>query len=837
MAEDPMATRITPPPSYIEEGAGGLLRAKAKWELSETSEQTVAGLVRELQISPLLARLLAVRGFADPASAGQFLHADGDSYHDPYLLDGMEAATARIRHAIRRGERIRIYGDYDADGVCATSLLSGVMAELGAVYDYAIPHRKKEGYGLNRAAIETAKDEGVGLIVTVDTGISAVEEAALAKTLGIDLIVTDHHEPPEILPDAMATLNPLKPGCPYPFKSLAGVGVAFKLAHALLDRLPTAYLWLAAIGTIADMMPLAGENRLIARQGLQQMRTAPAPGIRALCDVAGIDCDALNGGHIGFSIAPRINAGGRLATADVAVACLTADNEQEALLLARDLDRLNTERQQIVDQMAGEALDMAEALLSSGDPGRVLVLAGEDWNEGVIGIVASRVLERHYRPTIILSIDGETGLAKGSARSIPGFDLHAALTRCEPLLIRYGGHKAAAGMTMQADQIGALRQRLNDIAAEWLDEDDYVPVLRPDARLDPDEVSVEAIRQLELLEPFGMGNPQPLFLLGDLKLADVRRMGRDRKHAKLTLQADGPDKTTIEALLFGQGELTEQLASTDKVDVVGELSINEWNGMQKPQLIVRDLRVPAKQLFDWRGRSLADPMVAGWFSAPPAAGAEQVRGVLLFRQSDADLLPPAPPDAEPSEQPAVWVADGHGAVPLNGKAAALRPHLVQHLLLPVLPPDAETVGRARVAFSGLERIYAVFHDPHPYLSTARSDRESFKRVYAMLLKWKREPLSPGQIEGRLAKTTGLTTDSIRFILAVFEQLGFLAADGARLAVTDHPAKRGLDESPLYREKAFRDEVERLFLYSTAAALKRYLLEEAWPDSVPHSANA
>lgn len=835
MGEGRTTTGTGPPPSYIKEGAGGLLRAKAKWVLSKAGEQAVAELCRELQIPPLVARLLAVRGFADPVSAGQFLHVDEDQFHDPFLLDGMEAATERIRHAIKRGERIRIYGDYDADGVSATSLLSGVLAELGAVYDYAIPHRKKEGYGLNRAAIETAKAEDVGLIVTVDTGISAVEEAALAKAVGVDLIVTDHHEPPALLPDTLATLNPLKPGCPYPFKSLAGVGVAFKLAHALLGRLPDAYLWLAAVGTIADMMPLTGENRLIARQGLERMRTAPAPGIRALCEVAGIDCGSLSGSHIGFSIAPRINAGGRLATADAAVACLTADNDQEALLLARDLDRLNSERQQIVDRIAREALDMTEALLASGDPGRVLVLAGEDWNEGVIGIVASRVLERHYRPTIILSIDGETGLAKGSARSIPGFDLHAALTLCEPLLIRYGGHKAAAGMTMQTDQIGALRQRLNDIAAEWLEEDDYVPVLRPDAKLEPGEISVEAIRQLERLEPFGMGNPQPLFLLSGLKLGEVRRMGRDRRHAKLALQADGAEKSTVEALLFGQGELTDQLATTDTVDLVGELSINEWNGMQKPQVIVRDLRVNEKQLFDWRGRSLVNPPVADWFLAPAAAGnGGPVRGILIFRKADVNLLPTGPDEPV---QPAVWLADGTGVVPMNVKAESVRPPLVQHLLLPVLPPDAGAAGRGLAAFAGLERIYAVFHDPHPYLSAARTDRDSFKRVYAMLFQWKHAPLPVAQTEGRLAKATGLTLDTIRFILAVFEQLGFLAADGGQLVVTDHPAKRGLEESPLYREKALRADVERLLLYSTATALKRYLLEEAWPESATYSANA
>jgi len=833
-----------------------LLRARARWAPPpKVDEAAVERLAKTLCVSPLVARLLVARGMADAASAERFLHGKEDHFHDPFLLDGMEQAAGRIREAIRRGERIRIYGDYDADGVSATSLTIGLMERLGAAYDYVIPNRHTEGYGLNGPAIEKAAKDGVGLIVTVDTGISAVREASLARTLGIDLIVTDHHEPPEVLPDTVATINPRKPGCPYPFKSLAGVGVAFKLAHALLGRLPKEYAWLAAIGTIADLMPLVDENRLIARMGLAQMRESPARGIRALCQVSDIDFGQLSGGHIGFSIGPRLNAGGRLETADAAVRCLTTDDEREASETARELDRLNRERQELVDEIAAEALEQANALLAAGDPGNVLLLAGEGWNTGVVGIVASRVVERHYRPAIVLSIDRETGLAKGSARSIPGFDLHAALTECADLMEQFGGHKAAAGMTLKAENIPRLRRRMNETAAAWLGEDDYVPVLRTDAEIRPADVTVDTVRELEMLAPYGMGNPEPVFLLSGMRLKGARRMGREMQHAKLTLTSADPDAAELDALLFGKGELAERISPTGHVDLAGTLSVNEWNGTRKAQIIVQDLRVPERQMFDWRGRTLADPAVAKWLRSGLVETKEEsaLCGALLFRGGDICLLPEA--ENAGANRTAFWLAGEDGCLkPLNERAESMPPRLVTHLMLPVLPPSAASARLALANFPALECLYAVLLDPHPFLSAATADREAFKRVYAVLLQWKRgarapaagmtgntesgeSPLSAPSAVARLAKATGLTTDMIRFILAVFEQLGFLAAHGHRLIVAEAPAKKALDESPLYREKASRAETERVFLFSTAAELKRFLLDGETPESAISPANA
>lgn len=823
-----------------------MLNPRTRWLPPPAVDETRAdALARALGVSPLVARLLIARGLADGEAAGRFLHGDAELFCDPFLLDGMDRAVERIRDAIRRGEKIRIYGDYDADGVTATSLMIGLFRQLGAAFDWVIPHRQKEGYGLNGPAVEAAAADGVRLIVTVDTGISAAEEAALARSLGVDLIVTDHHEPPETLPDACAVVNPRKPGCPYPFKSLSGAGVAFKLAHALTGRLPEEWAWLAAIGTIADVMPLVDENRLIARIGLAQMRESPPPGIRALCRVAGIDARQLSAGHIGFALGPRINAGGRLETADAAVACLTAADEEAATEAARELDRLNRERQRLVDRMTEEALEDAEALLAAGDPGHAFVLAREGWNPGVIGIVASKVAERFHRPAVILSVDGQTGLAKGSARSIPGFDLHAALSECAGLMEQFGGHKAAAGMTVRADAIPALRRKFAAVAAERLGGEEPVPEITPDAEIRPEDITPEAIRELELLAPFGEGNPEPVFLLRGMRVKGMKRIGRDLKHARLTLASGATAAVELDALLFGQAGLIDHISPAAAVDAVGTLSVNEWNGLRKPQMIVRDLRVPHRQVFDWRGRMPDDPAVGSWLAGTYGfadggwpGGGKRLRnepaaaGALLFRRQDARLLPPA--DGEGGDAPhpaAVWLAEENGALlPLNARAETCPPERIRHLMLPVLPPDPASVRRALMRFASLERIYAVLHDPHPFLSSASAGREGFKRTYAALLRRKGEALPLAALPARLAKETGLTTHTIRFILAVFEQLAFVAVDGERLTVAENPARKKLDESPLYRELARRGETERVFLFSTAAELARFLLEGEWPET-------
>ncbi|KAF4321960.1 hypothetical protein G195_004858 [Phytophthora kernoviae 00238/432] len=487
--------------------------------------------------------------------------------HDPYLLLGMKEAVPRIQQAIEREEHILIYGDYDADGVSSTSLMIHLMRYLGASYDIYIPHRSNEGYGLHNHALDWAHQQGVTLVITVDTGISAVEQIAYASTLGMEVIVTDHHEPPEVLPEAYTLINPKLPDCPYPFKGLAGAGVALKLAQALIGEVPGEWMEIAAIGTVADLMPLEGENRVIVSYGIESMRGTRLPGVSALLEISGVDQSQVTSINIAFAMAPRINASGRLDHAGRAVSLLTTENLDEAHTLAGQLDLLNRERQQVVEGILLEATAQLEQKiqLNSGAVPDVIVLAGEGWNVGVVGIVASKLLERYYRPTLILGIDPESGACKGSARSIEGLDIYEALTACKHTMDHYGGHPAAAGMSLHRDQLKELEAGLNEFAASVLTEEDFVPHRLADDECRVSDVPLQVIQEIDRLQPFGMSNPSPRFVLRNVTVKETRTMGREKRHLKLVLEQDGQQ---LETVAFGKGALAEFLPPGTIIDVM-----------------------------------------------------------------------------------------------------------------------------------------------------------------------------------------------------------------------------------------------------------------------------
>ncbi len=799
-----------------------MLQARARWVIPTVAEDQVRELMEGMSISERLARLLIIRGIHSVDAARAFLHTTEDELYDPFLLDGMDLAVPRIERAIEQGELIRIYGDYDADGVSSTSLMIGLLRQLGANFDYYIPHRRREGYGLNIPALELAQQQGVGLIITVDTGISAVEQALAAKRLGMDLIVTDHHEPPDTLPETYATINPKKPGCSYPFKSLAGVGVAFKLAQALLRRVPHEWFSLAAIGTIADLMPLLGENRVIVKLGMQQIRTSASTGIRALLTVSNIEQKEATVGHIGFSVAPRINASGRLESADTAVQCLITDNNQEAEQLAQELDRINRERQAIVEDIASQAFEQVEQQkLEAGELGHVLVLAGEGWNVGVVGIVASKVLERYYRPTIILSIDTETGLAKGSARSIAGFDMYAALTACREQLKHFGGHQAAAGMTLDIDQISQLRSRLQTIAARELTPEALIPIQTPDMEISFEEISVEGIAELELIGPFGMCNPAPSFVINGLQVQEAKLLGKDRQHLKLSLTSAESSSPPIDGLAFGKADLARRLSLTDKVDLYAELSINEWNGKRRPQILIRDLRVTEQQVFDWRGKSIQDEAISEWLSTESELSGD--KAILIFHPHELALLP------EHTRQH-VWLFDG-GATPSRWAGeqwrsaslpAADEPPAISEVMWLTLPASELAAEQARAYSAKADRLFAVFHDTKSDLSGVMPDREQFRMVYGTLAALT-EPALERQLYNRLRARNGIAENAARFILRVFKELGFVRLEAGGYSLVTAPPKRELSEAPSYQEKLYRDSAERIYVYSTSQELKDWLL--------------
>ncbi|PTX55350.1 exonuclease RecJ [Melghirimyces profundicolus] len=762
-----------------------MLQSKTRWQPVEADESRVKCLTEELGVHPLTARLLINRGLSDPDEARRFLWVSQDALHDPFLMDGMDQAVKRIRKALDRGEKIRIYGDYDADGVSSTSLMMKVFQSLDAHVDYYIPNRFTEGYGLNEGALIQAKEAGIDLVVSVDTGISAAAEAEIAKELDLDLIVTDHHEPPDVLPDAYAVINPKKPGCSYPFDMLAGVGVAFKLAQALLGRFPEELLEIAALGTIADLVPLVDENRVLTALGLEQMNRRQNVGLSALMEVSGVDGD-VGAGHVGFSLGPRINAGGRLDTAETAVELLLTEDPEEARTMAEELDRMNRERQKLVEEIAQEACAMVEA--EPDKHRRFIVVAAPGWNVGVIGIVASRLVEKYYRPTIVLGIDEETGMAKGSARSITGLDMYRALTECADLLPHFGGHEMAAGMSLPREHLPDLHKRLDRVVGERLSQEDYIPLSKVEADLGVADVDVKLVEELERLAPFGMGNPTPRFRLKGAQLSKLQRIGREKNHLKFLLE---DQERTLEAIGFRLGELAEEIAPSARPELLGELSINEWNNRRFPQLMVRDLTVPHLQVFDWRSngdKSDRFRRLAG----------ESTLFVIGEGMKGADWTVGA--------QTVTWEEISQGSVlPVSGE--------VCHLVFADLPPSVSVFEGLLRRFTGVKRVYFAFGDAELDGSLARTpDREHFKRLYASMLR-KSALRLPSDLE-RLSRMTGLSANWISFMIKVFDELGFVTMAGNRVEMVSRPPKRPLTASRLYREQRERDEVQHAFVYSS-----------------------
>jgi single-stranded-DNA-specific exonuclease len=569
-----------------------------RWDAQSCDQPAADRLAQALAISPIVARLLCQRGLDDPQLASRFLNPSLDHLHDPLTLTDMPLAVDRVFAAIARRERIAIHGDYDVDGITSTVILRRALELLGADVVHFIPERLRDGYGLQPAAIERLHAEGVALIVSVDCGIRGAAAARRARELGVDLIITDHHEPDAELPDALAVINPRRPDCPYPDKNLAGVGVALKLVHALCRTagreswLP-GFIKIAAIGTLADVVPLVGENRVIAKLGLDLLTRGPHKiGLRALLDISGLAGKTIDSYHISFMLAPRVNAAGRMSSPDIATRLLLASDEalgDEARALALELDGENLRRQ------GEEAATLAAAkTIVTTDPDvgarSVLVVGGEGWHRGVVGIVASKLVDAFHRPAIVLSIDGD--VAYGSCRSIPRFDMLAALERCAHLLTRFGGHRQAAGLTLDAARVKELRAAVNVVADETLGPEDLMPRLRIDGDLTFRSITGDVAAGIASLAPFGAGNPRPVFAARNVEIVDGPRKLKER-HLKMSLKQGG---RIFRAVAWRAAEhrdfLTEHRAA---LDVAFSLDHNQYNGETYVELTLADLRKSGEQ--------------------------------------------------------------------------------------------------------------------------------------------------------------------------------------------------------------------------------------------------
>lgn len=582
--------------------------AKKIWNIGTRSEcPEIINIAKTLGVSLPTANLLYNRGYVTPSDASAFIRLETELFHDPFLMTDMKKASERIVTAMENGEKIAIYGDYDVDGVSSTCLLSLYFRDKGIETSFHIPNRVGEGYGVNRDAIDKLVNDGTNLIITVDTGITAVEEAEYCRSLGCDMVITDHHECRGDIPRAIAVVNPHRPDCSYPFKELAGVGVAFKLVTAVemllrqrrgmstdgfLTDICKKYVDLAALGTVADVMPLVGENRLIVSMGLSYMERSPRPGLSALLDAvdagkAPTKKRKMTSSVIGFTVAPRINAAGRMASASRAAELFLSRDESEIREIAEELCLTNTQRQNEENKIVDSLKERIENELAADSP--VIVLDDTGWNHGVIGIVSSRITEKYGKPSIIISF--EDGMGKGSGRSVKGMNLVEALLHCSDLLEKFGGHELAAGLSIKQENLELFKKKINEFARAALSKEACEPTLDLDFEMSPSEMTLTQAEELDLIEPCGVGNPLPSFYCPSLTVLEVTSMGQGR-HTKYLLDGNGK---RISAVFFGSSPEELGFSPSDKVDIAFRLGINEFRGVKSEQILLRDIRRAGEQ--------------------------------------------------------------------------------------------------------------------------------------------------------------------------------------------------------------------------------------------------
>lgn len=565
---------------------------RKRWKIRNVSDElSVQRLADSLNISPVLAKLLALRNIKTFNEARQFFRPSLDSLYDPFLMDQMEEATTRVISAVTENQKICIYGDYDVDGTCATALLYMFLKELSANVEFYIPRRLEEGYGLSTSAIDSVKEMGTELMIAVDCGITAIEETEYANKLGMDVIICDHHQPKEELPNAFAVLDPLKPECKYPFKYLSGAGVAFKLAQGLCERigkrgLPLKYLDLVALAGAADIVPIVDENRILVNEGLNQVNVNPRPGIEALIELSRLQPGQLTSGQIVFTVAPRINAVGRLGDAERAVNLLISNNKKDALQLAKVLESENYERRKIDVDTFESAKELVESQLDLDDD-LAIVLHDGNWHPGVIGIVASRLVEKYYRPSVLLTtIDG---VAKGSARSINGFNIYEALQKCEDLLIHFGGHQAAAGLAMELDKVKEFRTKFNEVLKTSISTEDLLQEISIDSKIKFSEITPKFLRILDQFSPFGPGNLRPVFVAEGVRTANTPRIV-GTNHLLTSFRQTGSDKI-FDSIGFNMGEHFETIRENNcELDIVFSIDKTIRDNRIYPQLKLKDIK-------------------------------------------------------------------------------------------------------------------------------------------------------------------------------------------------------------------------------------------------------
>jgi len=767
-----------------------LIKSKNMWVVQNPDEQIVKRLQTELGISSIASKILISRGYERAIDAETILKMDDRNLHDPYLMHGMKEAVNRIKQAIEEREKICVYGDYDADGISSTTVMLRTLLDLGANVDFMIPNRFTHGYGPHEELFRQLHEDGVKLIITVDNGISGIQPIRIAKELGMDVIVTDHHESGEELPPADVIIHPRVPEGHYPFGELAGVGVAFKLAHALYGKIPTHLYEFVSIGTVADLVPLVDENRYLVQQGIQNMRKSKNQWIRAICEISGVAQHEIDEDSIGFYFGPRLNAIGRLGNASPGVEFLMSEDSFTAIEGATLLNKKNAERKEIVKKITEEAINLIENDKKIANS-QVIVIAKEGWNPGVIGIVASRLVELYYKPTIVLALDYEKGVAKGSARSIEGFHMFNELAKNREILPHFGGHPMAAGMTFPLEYVDELRQRLDIQAQQCLTEELLTPKLNVDIPLDLSEITVEAIEEIKQLGPFGTGFAKPIYTIQDVNVRSMRKIGASENHIKMEL---GEKDCFLDAIGFDKGYIYEEISSGVKVSFVGDLQINEWQGKKKPQLMINDIEINEWQLFDLRAKVQSNR----WIQHVPKQNVLHI----AFQKETIDLY-----QSLISEK--IILFDQH-----QDSLDSNEPFIV----LLDLPRTTSEIERL-IQETKPKRIYAVFYTQNSQYFIGMPTRENFGWYYTFLKQ--RPSFNINASIQQIAQYSGLKEGVIKFMTNVFFELGFVTMDNGLISVVERAPKRSLEDAPTYQLRVQQLEMEKTFLYANYQDLKQW----------------
>nr|WP_263313080.1 single-stranded-DNA-specific exonuclease RecJ [Mammaliicoccus sp. Marseille-Q6498] len=753
-----------------------MTKARYQWTISKNNQEIDKAIIKKFNISPLLEKTLVSKGYTTEEDIEQLLSKEV-LFHDPMLLSDMDKAVTRIHKAIDNNEKILVYGDYDADGVTSTTILVKTLESLGATVGWYIPNRFTEGYGPSEGAFRNAHDEGVSLIITVDNGIQGHHEIDVANELGIDVIVTDHHEFGTTKPNAYAIVHPMHPDFEYPFQYLAGVGVSYKLSKALKEDLPDSFLGLVAIGTIADLVSLTDENRYMVKQGLKYLNEKPSPGVKALLDVAEYT-DEVSEQTVGFIIGPRLNAVGRLDDARLAGELLMCEDEEEASFLAEEVNHFNIERKEIVEAITEEAMELAEEEIQNN--AQFLVLAKENWNEGVLGIVASRIVEQYNLPTIVLNVDIEQNHAKGSARSIEQVSMFEFLQNQSDLIDKFGGHHMAAGMTLKIDAVEPLKKALNEQMKELTDDKPLIPQLKVDTELDVSDITVENIFDLERLRPFGTDIAAPLFSMKNVSVKSVKGIGQGEKHLKLTLT----DKN-ITALHWNFGHFVHDISNDTVINIAGSLNVNEWNGHQSPQIIVKDLELGNEHtVFDYRSKTKQE--------------------LLKINQENALFV------INNSEEKVNDHYIYYGEV-YNEK--------VESCVLRDIPADIDSLKNTLNQINA-DKYYLVFKgQSNSYFEGIPND-QIFKQVYKALYNKSETNI---QNEGmQLCQYLKIKPDQLKFILNCFYELNFITIDNGIIMVNKEAEKNDIKSAPLYQARKQQIEIEKTLLYNDSQSLIKWI---------------